>query len=148
MSILRWDPAKDLMFVQDRMSKLFEYVLANLDVDIRFPSPWVPLCDVYENAEGFVLKAEVPGMSLDDMVLDISGNTVTFVGVRKKQKDVSDESYFRIERNYGKFIRNFILPCEVDENSVSASLKDGLLSVTIPKAKTQTAGSVIPVSSE
>lgn len=148
MAILRWDSTKEIMFVQDRIQKLFEYALANLDVDIRIPAPWTPACDVYESPNSFVLKAETPGMSLEDIALEVSANAVTLVGARKKRREVSDESYHRVERNYGKFIRNFILPFNVDENNVSASLKDGLLTVVIPKIKARTGGSVIPVEGE
>lgn len=148
MAILRWDSTKEVMFVQDRIQKLFEYALANLDVDIRIPAPWTPACDVYESPNSFVLKAETPGMSLEDIALEVSANAVTLVGARKKRREISDESYHRVERNYGKFIRNFILPFNVDENNVSASLKDGLLTVVIPKIKTRTGGSVIPVEGE
>lgn len=143
MAILRWDSAREVMFVQDRIQKLFEYALANLDVDIRIPAPWVPACDVYESPASFVLKAETPGMSMEDIALEVSANTITLVGARKRGRDVSDESYHRVERNYGKFIRNFVLPFNVDENSVSASLKDGLLTVVIPKAKAKGGGSAI-----
>jgi len=148
VAILRWDSTKEVMFVQDRMQKLFEYALANLDVDIRIPAPWTPVCDVYESPNSFVLKAETPGMSLEDIALEVSSNTVTLVGVRKRRREVSEESYHRVERNYGKFIRNFILPFGVDENNVAASLKDGLLTVVIPKIKTKTGGSVIQVEGE
>lgn len=136
------------MFVQDRIQKLFDYALANLDVDIRIPAPWTPACDVYETPNSFVLKAETPGMSMEDIALEVSSNTVTLVGARKKRREVSDESYHRVERNYGKFIRNFILPFNVDENNVSATLKDGLLTVVIPKVKAKTGGSAILVEGE
>jgi HSP20 family protein len=148
MAILRWDSTREVMFVQDKMQKLFEYALANLDVDIRIPAPWTPACDVYESPTSFILKAEVPGMSLEDIALEVSSNSVTLVGVRKRQREVSEENYHRMERNYGKFIRNFILPFSVDENSVSASLKDGLLTVTIPKAATINGGSTVRVEGE
>jgi len=145
MAILRWDAAKDLMYVQDRISKLFEYALSSLDVDIRFPTPWVPLCDVYENSTSFVLKVEVPGMSLDDIILEVNGSTVTIVGARKKS-DISEENFHRIERNFGKFIRNFILPCNVDENNVTASLRDGVMTVTILKSQPLATGAVVKVT--
>lgn len=148
MAILRWDSTREVMFVQERIQKLFEYALANLDVDIRIPAPWTPVCDVYESLDSVVLKAETPGMSLDEIALDVSANTVTLVGVRKRRRDVSDESYHRVERNYGKFIRNFILPFNVDENNVSASLKDGLLTVVIPKIRINSGGAAIPVQGE
>ncbi len=133
MAILRWDTGKDAMFVQDRMSKLFEYVLSNLSVDLSAPSPWIPPCDVFENQDNFIIKAEVPGLSMEDVVLEITDNTVIMVGVRKRESSVSDENYLRIERSYGRFARRFILPCGVDENKVSATLHDGLLTVSIQK---------------
>lgn len=137
MAILRWDSGKEVMFVQDRMSKLYDYALATLNVDINTPSSWSPLCDIYENSNNFILKAETPGLSLDDIVLEVDEDTVVLVGMRKKPEDVSDESYHRIERNYGRFVRRFILPATVDENNVVAQLFDGLLTVTIGKLKAE-----------
>lgn len=148
MAILRWDSTREVMFVQDKMQKLFEYALANLDLDIRIPTPWTPACDVYESPTGFILKAETPGMELEDIALEVSSNTVTLVGVRKRRREVSEESYHRMERNYGKFIRNFILPFSVDENNVTASLKDGLLTVMIPKMTAMNGGSTVTVEGE
>lgn len=133
--------------MQDRISKLFEYALSNLDIDIRFPTPLIPPCDVYESPANFVLKAELPGMRLEDVILEISGNTVTIVGTRRKS-EISEESYHQVERSFGKFIRNFILPCPVDEERVAASLKDGLLIVTIPKSSHPASGAVVNIPVE
>lgn len=148
MSILRWDAARDLMFVHDRINKLFEYALANLDVDIRIPSPWMPACDVYENSKAFMLKAETPGLTLSDIALEINGDTVTLVGVRKRSREISEESYHRVERSFGRFVRNFVLPCSVDESTVTAALKDGLLTVTLPKDKSGETGGYVNVKVE
>ncbi len=131
------------MFVHDRMSKLFEYAMANLSVDLNAPSPWVPPCDIYETAASFTMKVEAPGLDLADIVLEINDNVVTVVGARKRERKISDENYLRIERNYGRFMRRFILPCMVDENSVSVTLNDGLLTVRMPKKENH--GKAAPV---
>ena len=131
------------MFVHDRMSKLFEYAMANMSVDLSAPSPWIPPCDVYETCDSFTMKVEAPGLDLADIVLEINDNVITVVGARKRERKISDENYLRIERNYGRFLRRFILPCAVDENGVTVTLKDGLLTVTIPKKTNK--GTTAPV---
>lgn len=145
MAIYRWEPEKDLLFIEDRISKLFEDALAGLDLDIKKASPWTPPCDIYETADAFILKAEVPGVKLEDIILEISERTILFVGERKRLKEVSEENYHRIERSYGRFVRSFTLPCQVREGEVSASLKDGVLTVTIPKKEDTSREKVINV---
>lgn len=145
MAILKWDSSREIMFIQDRMAKLYEYTQANVDIDINTPSPWVPQCDIYEDSVNFTLKAETPGLRLEDIVLEVSDDTITLVGARKRKRNISDESYHRIERSYGRFVRRFILPCNVDENNVSAKLVNGLLTVTIRKQKTENSRKIIEI---
>lgn len=135
MAILKWDASRDMMSVHDRVTRLFEYALKNLNIDIRTPSPWVPPCDICEFEESFELKAELPGLDMGDIIIEVVENTLTIVGVRNKRRESTSETYLRVERNYGRFTRKFMLPCGVDEEKVTALLKDGLLSVSVPKEK-------------
>lgn len=133
MAILRWDPQTHHFIVKDRQSRLFEYALSHLHIDIRSPAPWIPLCDVFESRDAFTLKAETPGLALDDLAVEVDGSRITVVGRRRKREDGGDETYFLLERSYGRFIRSFVLPSETQEDQVTVELSDGLLTVIAPK---------------
>ncbi|MFH1538171.1 MAG: Hsp20/alpha crystallin family protein [bacterium] len=92
-----------------------------------------PPIDVYEKDGEIVLSAELPGMSKDDIDINVEGNTVTLRGERKHKDEVKDEHYHRIERLYGSFERSFTLPASADTNKISAEYKNGILKLRIPK---------------
>lgn len=136
------------MFVHERMGKMFDDALDALHTDPRLSSLWVPPCDIYETSKAFVLKAEAPGMTLDDVVLEINDNVVTFAGERKRVQSGVDRKYHRVERSGGKFVRSFTLSASVDEENVKASLKDGVLTVTLPKKEAGKSSKVIKIKVE
>jgi HSP20 family protein len=132
---MRWEPFKDLLSLQDRMNQLFEESLARGTVkqpDER-PGHWSPAVDILETESEIILMAEVPGLDLDDIELQIRDNVLTFRGERTIENAVKKEHYFRIERAYGNFSRSFTLPSTIDQERVEARLKDGILDVRMPK---------------
>lgn len=95
---------------------------------------WTPAVDVFETKEDFFLVAEVAGLGEGDVRVEVAENVVTLRGERPfTRKDVSSEHYYRMEFSYGSFERSFTLPCAVDEDSVRAVLKDGILTVRLPR---------------
>ncbi len=137
MSISRWDPFRDLLSLQERMNRLFEDSLSRTkhpDEDILSAS-WTPLVDIYETDTHVVMKAELPGMSKEDISVEVKENMLILMGERKFQKNVKEENYHRLERNYGKFQRAFTLPFEVDRSKIEAHYRDGVLEVTLPKTE-------------
>ncbi len=136
MPIVKWDPFKDLLSIQERMNRLFEAALTHSDVaDIEDVSGWSPLADVYETETGITISAELPGIGEKDIDLSISGNVLTLRGERKMEKEMGQETFHSIERTYGPFSRNFSLPQEIDCDKVNASFSNGVLSIFIPKKK-------------
>ena len=135
MALIRWDPFRDLLSLQDRMNRLFEESMTRNKVfeEALTTGVWSPVVDIYETDKSVILKAELPGMTKDDIVIEINENNLVLKGERKFQKDIREENYHRIERSYGTFSRSFTLPDTVDRNKVSASFKDGILEITIPK---------------
>lgn len=127
MKIIRWDPFKDMMMVED----LFNTLATGQEKE--HACTWSPVVDVYETSRNIVLTAELPGVSEGDIDLTIYDNVLTLKGDRRFEKDVKQENFHRIERNYGFFNRRFKMPCEVDSAAISATFKDGVLKVTIPK---------------
>ncbi len=137
MAIVRWDPFRDLITIQDRMNKLFEQTLARTrgaDETVT-PAAWSPSVDIYETADAIVLTAELPGLQKEDIEIQLQDSTLTLKGERKFEREVKDENYLRIERSYGAFQRSFSLPTVVQQDEIKAVFKDGVLEVTMPKAE-------------
>jgi HSP20 family protein len=96
---------------------------------------WAPAIDVYETATAYVVTAEVPGMSRDDIVLAFEESRLTLRGQRADRRDATAGVHFhQIERSYGSFSRTFEFGERIDVEHVVADLKDGVLTVTLPKA--------------
>ncbi|MBN1882728.1 MAG: Hsp20/alpha crystallin family protein [Deltaproteobacteria bacterium] len=141
MALIRWDPFRDLLTLQDRMDRLFEESISrNRVFEQSFASGvWSPAVDIYETNDEIVLKAELPGLKKDDVSIEITDNTLILTGERTFEKDIKEENYHRIERSYGSFSRTFSLPTTVDQSGVSAKFIDGILEIHIPKAEKSTA---------
>ena len=96
---------------------------------------WTPPIDIYETDDALVLKAELPGVSRDDVSIEIHQNTLILRGQRKHETEVKEEHYHRVERAYGTFQRSFMLPTQVDQEKVQATYHDGVLELRLPKSE-------------
>lgn len=136
MAVVKWDPLRDLLSIQDRMNRLFEQTLSRSRVvEGIAASTWAPAVDIYETPERIVLKAELPGLSRDDIEIQMRGTTLILRGERRFAKDVEQENYLRIERAYGTFQRSFTLPATIQQDKIRAVFRDGVLELTLPKAE-------------
>ncbi|RMG59702.1 MAG: Hsp20/alpha crystallin family protein [Deltaproteobacteria bacterium] len=136
MAIVRWfDPFRDLALIQDRMNRLFEDTFARIRSREDFLSRgvWSPAVDIYETDESVVVKAELPGVNKDDISIEVKDGVLTLKGERKFEKEVKEENYHLMEREYGSFQRSFTLPATIDQDKVTANYKDGVLEVILPK---------------
>ena len=95
---------------------------------------WRPAVDIRETGDSYVVSAELPGLTKDDVQITIENNVLKLTGERRFEKEVKEEEFHRVERAYGTFSRAFALPTRVDPERVEASFKDGILTVTVPKA--------------
>jgi len=118
----RWDPLRDLLALHEHIGQL---------VGTDAPG-WTPPVDLYETSAEFVLIAELPGLSRDQIEIHAEDNRIVIRGQRGGQ--VPCDNYHRVERGHGQFSRAFALPETIDVEAVTADLKDGLLTVTLPKA--------------
>jgi HSP20 family protein len=142
------DVLKDLLYFHDRINYLFEEhlqglspTLAEADLDT-----WSPAVDIYESEEAFHLTAELPGVSLANVRIEVTGGAVTLSGERPfPPPGLKKEECQRLEGGYGSFARSFSLPMPVVGDGVRAALKDGVLRVTLPKAAGRGA-TTIPIS--
>ena len=136
MAIVRWlDPFRDLSSIQERMNQIFEDALARSrgrDEGLR-TGMWTPAVDIYEKNDSVVVKAELPGVERDQISVEVKDGILTLRGERKFERDVKEESYHRVERSYGTFLRSFSLPVSVDQDQVKATFRDGVLEVELPK---------------
>lgn len=135
MVLRRRDPFKDLLFLQERMSRIFdEALLKYKGCSGMGGGMWYPPVDIYETAESVVLKAELPGVDRNNVSIEVNENTLTLKGERRLEKNLSEENYHRMERLYGTFQRVFSLPYSVDKNNITANFRDGVLKIAVPKS--------------
>lgn len=95
--------------------------------------PWAPSVDILETDNDLVVKADLPGLELKDIDIQIENGTLTLKGERKFEKEENNKGYHRLERSYGSFVRYFTLPDTVDPEKVRADYHNGVLTVTLPK---------------
>jgi len=98
-------------------------------------SAWYPAVDVFEAKDAVKIVAELPGVKPEDVKLSLESNTLTIRGEKKQQAEERSERVHRYERSYGSFERAFVLPSTVDGEKISAEYRDGVLTVTVPKAE-------------
>ena len=94
---------------------------------------WAPAVDIHETDDGFVVTADLPGIKKEDIEIDLKDSTLTIKGEKKFKEKAPKENYIRIERSYGKFIRSFSLPNNIDSEKIKATFKNGTLELGIPK---------------
>lgn len=97
-------------------------------------SAWSPAVDIKEEDDRFVIHADIPGVSADDIDISMEKGVLTIKGERKHEAEENKEGFHRIERAYGTFMRRFSLPENVDADKISASSKDGVVELVLPKA--------------
>jgi len=132
MAIIKVDPLREFAAMNDRLNRLFGNVYLR-DEDTGFRGNWVPSVDIYEtDKHDLVLRAELPGMSREDIEVTVENGIVVIKGEKKFDAEVKEEHYRRIERTYGTFHRSFTLPNTVDATKVAAEYKNGVLTVTLP----------------
>lgn len=133
MAIVRFDPFRELSTMQDRINRIFGEAYRRNDDDVLSGGDWVPPVDIYENdTHEIVLRAELPGLKREDIDIRVENSTLTLRGQRKRDADVKQENYHRVERSYGAFSRSFALPSTVNTEAVSATFADGVLTITLP----------------
>ncbi len=147
MSIVRWQkPFGSLADMYDRINKLFEEDLMGQDNESPLASRgWNPVADIYETKEAYVFKVELPGISKEDIKVELTGDNLTIKGERKEEKEVKKDDYHRVERFSGSFLRSFRLPKNADAQNMKATMKEGILELKIPKSE-ESKSKAIPIN--
>lgn len=134
MTIVRYDPFRDLRTLQEEVNRLFSTNLTRGFAEEGIGrGAWNPSVDIYENKDQIVLEAELPGMNRDDFELSVESNVITLRGERQFEKKDDSDNYHRVERSYGSFTRSFTLPQTVSAEGANAEYRNGVLRVTLPK---------------
>ena len=137
MALVRWEPVRELTSLQSEMNRLF---------NTFFDTPtttgggnggavrrWIPSMDLVETEEHFVLRADLPGLSEEDVSIELEDNVLTVSGERKAEHEEKKEGFYRVERSFGQFRRSLTLPEGVDADKIAATFDKGVLEVRIPK---------------
>ena len=124
---------------REKMNKIFESVENKEPLE---EAEWSPDIDILEDKDDIIVKADIPGMKVDEINLTISGNRLSIKGDRKQESGRTDENYHFIGRNYGKFKRAISLPVFINSEGVRASYKDGVLIIRLPKLEKKSFGEI------
>jgi HSP20 family protein len=139
MTVTRFVPFRsglnDVAVLQNRLNSIFHDFARAEDgtTETLTAGNFVPAVDVYEDAQKFVLKLEVPGIRREDLDIRVEGRTLTVKGERKFESEEKEENFHRVERRYGSFMRSFTLPATVNTDDVKAVTVDGVLSISLAK---------------
>jgi len=134
MAIVRWEPLREFSTLQNEMNRLFNTVFEG-------PAPsnggtlrrWMPAMDLVETDDHFVLRADLPGLSEEDVNIEVEDRVLTISGERKAEHELTKEGYHRVERAFGTFSRALTLPEGINPDAVAATFERGVLEVRIPK---------------
>lgn len=133
-TLTKWDPFRDILSMQERLNRAFFDPLSRYPITDATGS-WFPPVDIFEENDQVILRAEVPGVSRDDIDVQVENGTITLRGEKKQEKQAGSDETYRLERFYGSFSRSFVLPTSIDPEGIKATYRDGVLEVVLPKAE-------------
>jgi len=136
MNIVRWDPFRDQIILQERMNRLFGEAFSPITEKNELKGgSWNPSVDIYEIDNELILTAEIPGLDEKDIEIQIEDNNLSIKGEKQFATETKEENYRRVERSYGSFCRSFSLPGHIDQEKIKADHENGVLKITMPKKK-------------
>ena len=137
MTLVRWDPFRELEEMSDRLNRMFNRPSTGSKNgrEALTVADWTPTVDISETEGEYLIKAELPEVKKEDVKVTLEDGVLTLSGERRQEKEEKHAKYHRMERSYGSFVRSFSLPELVDESKVKAEYKDGVLSLHLPKSE-------------
>ncbi len=147
MTVFRWNSLQDLFAIQEKVNRLFEETMHRSE----FPEEgveaalWSPAADVYETPEEIIVQVELPGIRLEDVRLESLDGKLRVSGHRRTDTEVEPRHFIRMERIYGTFTREFVVPASIDPSRIKATLRAGVLRVVANKSDR---GQAIPVETK
>jgi HSP20 family protein len=135
MNIVKWNPFRELEDIQTRLNRVFgDAPLGRTNDDGLFFADWAPPVDIQETDKEYLIKAELPEVKKENVKVEMLDGVLTIEGERSQEKEEKGKKFHKVERAYGKFVRRFALPTEVEATKVQAEFKDGMLNVHLPKS--------------
>ena len=132
-ALVRWDPGRELDALQSDVSRVFDTFFGTRSGNGVATRRWVPAMDLVEEDEHLVLRADLPGLTEEDVNIEVKDGVLTVSGERRAEEKTEDKGYHRVERAYGSFSRSLSIPEGIDPEQVSAEFDNGVLEVRIPK---------------
>lgn len=139
MTLVRWQPIRPvnpfegISMLQRRMNRLFDESLNDETEELQ--TSWEPRIDLLEVGDHFEVTAELPGLTHDEVKVELHENMLTISGEKQSVSNKKDRNFYISERSFGQFRRNFQFPTRIDHTKIDAEFKDGVLTVTLPKAE-------------
>lgn len=136
MALIRWEPVTELNSLQNEMNRLFNTFFDQPAATSRSGGQarrWIPAMDLIETGDHYVLRADLPGLSDEEVNVQLQDNVLTISGERKEHHETRQEGYYRLERAFGGFSRSLTLPEGIDPDAVQAHFDRGVLELRIPK---------------
>ena len=127
-----FDPFDEFTTLKNQFNRLLAQMNPEAEEEVVLEN-WAPLVDIFETKDAIMLKVELPGINEKDIHVEMENGLLTIRGERKAEKETADKGYRRVERSYGKFLRTFTLPTNVEFPKITATFTNGLLELDIPK---------------
>jgi len=132
MQLTRWNPFVELDEIQHRLNRLFVDKAAKTPPDAF--ADFMPAVDIQETDNEFIVKADLPDVKKEDVKVHLQDGVLAIEGERRLEKEEKGMRFHRVEREYGKFVRRFAMPVDIDPDKIRAEFKEGVLNVVLPKA--------------
>jgi HSP20 family protein len=133
-SIIRWEPAREMMTLREAMDRLFDDAFTR-PLSLGGNNWSVPAVDMYQTDNEIVVKAALPGIKADEVQINVTGEVLTIKGEVKQEDEVKEKAYHLREQRWGSFERSIILPTDVVADKARADFENGILTITLPKAE-------------
>ncbi len=130
-----WRPFREMERMRREMDRLWDSFFERRPTRVEEAVEWLPTLDVSETKDNYMVKAELPGIDPKDIDISLMNDVLTIKGEKKQEKEEKEENYHLIERSYGAFTRSIQLPGQVQSNNISATFKNGVLKVILPKTE-------------
>lgn len=133
-SIIRWEPAREMMTLREAMGRLFDDALTR-PLNFNDGAEAIPAVDLYQTDNEVVVKVALPGVKADETQINIVGEVLTIKGETKQEHETKEKAYHIREQRWGAFERSLVLPTEVVADKAKADFENGVLTITLPKAE-------------
>lgn len=134
MSVVRWEPFRELAALQSEMSRFVNQMWGTAGAGGgNGASTWLPALDVWESEDELVLALDLPGIPPESVAIEVDDGVLTVSGQRERKVEEERDRYYRFERRFGAFSRSVTLPQGVDEEKIEAAFEDGVLEIRVPK---------------